>query len=92
MDLHDRELVQLFALLVAVGALVALGPTVRVPYPILLVLGGLTLGFVPGIPDFELPPELVLVAFLPPLLYISASPPSLPWSRSGSTWGGRRPS
>jgi Na+/H+ antiporter len=71
-EFHDRELVQLFGLLVAAGALVALVPTLRVPYPILLVLGGLALGFVPGVPEFELPPELVLVAFLPPLLYISA--------------------
>src|SRR5918994_3221065 len=72
MELHDRELLQLFALLVAMGALVALVPTLRIPYPILLVLGGLALAFVPGVPEFELPPELVLVAFLPPLLYISA--------------------
>jgi Na+/H+ antiporter len=71
-EVHDRELVQLFVLLAATGALVALVPTLRVPYPILLVLGGLALGFAPGIPDFDLPPELVLIAFLPPLLYISA--------------------
>jgi monovalent cation/hydrogen antiporter len=47
-------------------------PRVRVPYPILLVLGGLALGFMPGMPDLELPPELVLVGILPPLLYGSA--------------------
>ena len=44
----------------------------RVPYPILLVLGGLGLGFVPGMPQIELPPDLVLVAVLPPLLYGTA--------------------
>ena len=54
------------------SALLALAPRLRIPYPILLVLGGLALGFVPGIPDFELPPELVLVGVLPPLLYSSA--------------------
>jgi CPA1 family monovalent cation:H+ antiporter len=43
-----------------------------VPYPILLVLGGLLLGFLPGLPAVELPPELVLVVFLPPLLYQAA--------------------
>ena len=43
------------------------------PYPIVLVLGGLVLGFVPGMPPAELPPELVLVLFLPPLLFQEAS-------------------
>ncbi len=37
-----------------------------------MVLGGLVLSFAPGLPDFELPPDLVLVAFLPPLLYSAA--------------------
>jgi monovalent cation/hydrogen antiporter len=43
-----------------------------VPYPIPLVLGGLALGLIPGIPDVQLDPELVLLLFLPPLLYSSA--------------------
>jgi Na+/H+ antiporter len=67
---HDE--LQLLGLLIAVAALLVLAPTLRVPYPILLVLGGLGLSFVPGLPDFELPPELVLVGVLPPLLYSSA--------------------
>ena len=37
-----------------------------------MVLGGLVLSFTPGLPDFDLPPELVLIAFLPPLLYSAA--------------------
>ena len=72
MELHDRELVQLLGLLTGVGALLFLAPRTRVPYPILMVLGGLVLSFVPGLPEFDLPPELVLVAFLPPLLYSAA--------------------
>src|SRR5438045_4587792 len=44
----------------------------RLPLPLPLVLGGLILGFIPGLPHLELPPELVLVAILPPLLYSSA--------------------
>ena len=40
--------------------------------PVLLVCGGLVLGFVPGLPRVELPPDLVLVAILPPLLYSAA--------------------
>jgi monovalent cation/hydrogen antiporter len=69
--MHESELL-LLMLMVAVGALSVLAGLVRVPYPILLVLGGLVLGFVPGVPRAELPPELVLVLFLPPLLYQAA--------------------
>jgi Na+/H+ antiporter len=69
--MHESELL-LLTLMVAVGALSVLAGVVRVPYPILLVLGGLVLGFVPGVPHAELPPELVLVLFLPPLLYQAA--------------------
>src|SRR5918911_411992 len=61
----------LLALLAAVAALMALAPTLRVPYPILLVASGLALGFIPGLPDLTLPPDLVLVGVLPPLLYSS---------------------
>jgi Na+/H+ antiporter len=66
-----EELV-LLALLVALAVLLVLAPVLRTPYPILLVLGGLALGFVPGIPTIALPPDLVLVAILPPLLYSAA--------------------
>ena len=44
----------------------------QVPYPIPLVIGGLVLGLVPGIPAIQLDPDLVLLVFLPPLLYSSA--------------------
>ena len=44
----------------------------RLPASILLVAGGLALGFVPGLPHLTLPPDLVLVAILPPLLYSAA--------------------
>ena len=66
--MHEIEPL-LLALMVAVAGLSVLARVVRVPYPILLVLGGLVIGFLPGMPDVELPPELVLVVFLPPLLY-----------------------
>jgi monovalent cation/hydrogen antiporter len=69
--MQDAELL-LLVLMAAVGGLSVLAGMVGVPYPILLVLGGLVLGFVPGVPATELPPELVLVLFLPPLLYVSA--------------------
>src|SRR6516164_8022304 len=64
--------IELLALLVALGVLLALSPTLRLPLPILLVLGGVLLGFIPGLPHVTLPPEVVLVAVLPPLLYAGA--------------------
>jgi monovalent cation/hydrogen antiporter len=62
----------IISLLVAVAVLSALATHIGVPYPILLVLGGLALGFLPGMPDVRLEPEMVLVVFLPPLLYSGA--------------------
>ena len=52
--------------------MLVLVPKLRVPYPILLVLGGLGLGFLPGLPEIDLPPDFVLVGVLPPLLYGAA--------------------
>src|SRR5262245_14907354 len=72
---HDE--LQLFALLVAFGALLALSTVTSVPIPILLVVGGLLLGFAPGLPHIVLPPDIVLVAILPPLLYWTAFATSL---------------
>jgi monovalent cation/hydrogen antiporter len=63
---------RLLALLAAFGAMLVVAARGRVPVPILLVGGGLLLGFVPGLPHVALPPDLVLVAILPPLLYSSA--------------------
>jgi Na+/H+ antiporter len=62
----------IFGLLVAVAALAVIARVLEVPYPILLVLGGLVLGFAPGLPEIDLPPDLVLLIFLPPLLYGAA--------------------
>jgi CPA1 family monovalent cation:H+ antiporter len=59
-------------LILAVATLLAVAPALRIPYPILLVLGGLVLGLVPGMPEFELEPELVFFGILPPLLYSAA--------------------
>src|SRR6266576_6573340 len=62
----------LAALFVSAAGLNALANWVNVPYPITLVIGGLVLGLVPGIPTLTLNPDLVLLVFLPPLLYQSA--------------------
>jgi Na+/H+ antiporter len=68
---HDFEFF-LAALFVSVAVLNAIARWLSVPYPIPLVLGGLVLGLIPGIPELELEPDLVLVIFLPPLLYAAA--------------------
>ena len=60
----------LLALLLATGLLLlAASQFLRVPYPIVLVLGGAVIGFMPHAPEVHLNPDLVLVAVLPPLLY-----------------------
>jgi monovalent cation/hydrogen antiporter len=62
--------VELFVgLLLAAIPLVGIARRWGVPAPIVLVLGGLVLGFVPGLPRVVLDPDLVLLIFLPPLLY-----------------------
>jgi len=55
-----------------VVALLIAAQFLRVPYPILLVVGGLGLGFLPGVDDVTLDPDLVLLIMLPPLLYAAA--------------------
>src|SRR5215217_5410858 len=62
----------IFGLLVAVTSFVLLASISRVPYPVFLVVGGLALSLVPGLPAIELPPDLVFLIFLPPLLYSAA--------------------
>ena len=58
----------IFGLLLAVAALALLARKLKIPYPILLVVGGLLLGLVPGLPRVKLDPEVVFLFFLPPLL------------------------
>jgi len=67
---NEIEIVLL--LLVAVTVLATVARTVSVPYPVLLVVGGLALGLVPGLPHVEMEPEIVFLLFLPPLLFVAA--------------------
>ena len=53
----------------AVVAVVLLGRRLRMPYPIALVIGGLCISLVPGLPVIRINPDLVFLLFLPPLLY-----------------------
>lgn len=69
--MHNAEIV-IAGLLVAVAGLTALARVLSVPYPIVLVIGGAAFGFLPGIPSVRLDPNVVLVVFLPPLVYGAA--------------------
>ena len=59
----------LLLILVAVALLVWAARQLGLPYPIVLVLGGLGLGALPGLPDLELEPEVVFLIFVPPLVH-----------------------
>jgi monovalent cation/hydrogen antiporter len=67
-----EQLTIVLALLVAIAILFEVSRRIGIPYPTLFVLGGLGLAFVPAMPRITLDPELVLVVFLPPLLFGAA--------------------
>ena len=58
--------------LVAVALLAIVARKIRVPYPILLTIGGVALALIPGLPAIHLEPKLVFDLFLPPLIYPAA--------------------
>jgi CPA1 family monovalent cation:H+ antiporter len=66
------EIQSLIFLVVAAALLSQLALMLRVPYPVFLVLGGVAIGFVPGLPTLTIPPEVIFLVFLPPLLHASA--------------------
>jgi CPA1 family monovalent cation:H+ antiporter len=67
-----RDIEFLIMLLLAVALLAQLAGRVRVPYPVFLVLGGLAIAVIPGVPRIQLEPDVVFLVFLPPLLYAAA--------------------
>src|SRR5215467_5639058 len=70
-QLHGFEILVL-TLLVFVVLFAAIARKLRTPYPIVLVVAGLLLSFIPGIPRIPLNPEVIFLAVLPPLLYAAA--------------------
>ena len=68
--MQAAELVLL--LLAATAALGVVSSRLGVPQPVLLVIGGAALAFVPGLPPIHLEPETVFLLFVPPLLYRAA--------------------
>jgi monovalent cation/hydrogen antiporter len=67
---HEAEIVLVLLGLVAVLSVAA--RRLAVPYPIVMTVGGLVIGLLPGLPRVELPPEIVFLVFLPPVLFSAA--------------------
>jgi len=72
----------IIALLAVVTALAEITDKIKIPYPILLVLAGMGIGLIPGLPTVELKPEIVFLLFLPPVLYAAAWSTSWPEFRA----------
>jgi CPA1 family monovalent cation:H+ antiporter len=67
-----RELELILGLLAVSATVQMLARKLRVPYPSLLVVGGLALAFIPGLPRIDSDPEFLFLIFVPPLLYWTA--------------------
>jgi CPA1 family monovalent cation:H+ antiporter len=59
-------------LVIVILLLVMLAQKMKIAYPIVLVVGGLLLSLIPGLPLVNINPELIFIIFLPPLLYEAA--------------------
>lgn len=64
-----QEIKTVLALLVAVVALTLAAERLQIAYPIVLVVGGLAIGFIPGLPRVASEPSVVFLLFLPPILF-----------------------
>lgn len=71
-----QSIATVIILLAVVTALAQITDLIRIPYPILLVLVGMGIGLMPGLPPINLSPDVVFLIFLPPVLYAAA------WSTS----------
>lgn len=68
----ENHLLLVLVLLFAVSMLAMLSEKLHISYPILLVISGLIISFIPGVPVIKMDPEIVFTIFLPPLLYSAA--------------------
>ena len=59
-------------IIILIMFLVMLADKIKVAYPIVLVIGGLLVSLIPGLPEIIVDPEMIFVVFLPPLLYEAA--------------------
>lgn len=69
--MHE-QLLLILGLLLLVMMLVMLAQRIKIAYPIFLVLAGLGISLIPGVPVLKLDPEIIFLIFLPPLLYEAA--------------------
>jgi Na+/H+ antiporter len=69
--IHGIELI-LLLLVILVVALAALAKRLDIPYPIIMVIGGLIISFLPHVPQVALNPDMIFLVILPPLLFSSA--------------------
>jgi len=77
--------VEIVLFLVVLGTVVAaFAGRFRVPAPSLLVIAGLAVGFLPGVPPVRVPPDAVSLVVLPPLLYAASE--ELPWRDLRAVW------
>lgn len=84
-NIQDNLLI-IISLLFVVSMLTMLSEKLRISYPIFLVIAGLLISFIPGIPHISLEPDWVFLLFLPPLLYFAA------WNTSWKDfWQFKRP-
>ncbi|KQS31390.1 Na+/H+ antiporter [Dyadobacter sp. Leaf189] len=80
------NLLLIISLLFVVAMLTMVSEKIGVSYPIFLVIAGLLISFIPGMPMLELAPDWVFLIFLPPLLYSAA------WNTSWKDfWSAKRP-
>ena len=84
--MFQENLLLILTLLFAIFMLIMIGQKLKISYPIFLVLAGLGISFIPGIPRITVDPEIIFLIFLPPLLYEAA------WYTSWNNfWNWRRP-
>src|SRR5580765_2840474 len=71
-NMIQDNLLLVLCLLFVISFLTMLSSKLKIAYPIFLVIGGLLISLIPGIPHITLQPDLVFLIFLPPLLYAAA--------------------
>ncbi|MGK6350699.1 Na+/H+ antiporter [Parapedobacter sp. DT-150] len=68
----EHQLLLILALFFAMALLYLLSQRIKISYPIFLVIGGLGISFIPAVPNITVDPDLILLIFLPPLLFEAA--------------------
>jgi len=72
LNMIEHQLIVSILLVVAICLLVMVSQRIKVAYPVMLVLGGIALSFIPGMPRLHINPDVIFLVFLPPILYEAA--------------------